>query len=933
MRLRTSLVAAFLLLTTVASAPASVAAPRAKGAAAAAADPREAQVQEHVLDNGLKVLLWPTKATPLVSVWTWYRVGSRNERPGASGLSHLLEHMTFKGTAGIPRDEMTRTVDRRGGRWNGYTWLDQTAYFATATRGALPDLLRLEAERMTKATLSEEDFEAERNVVMAELAGSENNPQEVLHREVVAAAIKAHPYHWPTLGWSTDLANITHDELVAHYRSFYYPGNATLVVVGDFDAAAALAQVKEAFGGIEKRAAPAERKSVEPPQHGERRVTLAQPGSARHLQVSWRAPALSDPDFAAYLVADAVLAGAKGTNLWSMTDHAATRTSRLHQAVVASGLATHASSFLAPTADPFLVSLRLTVADGADPATVEAAAVRAAEGLPDSVTETEVERAKSQLRARLVFESASITDLGHQLGLFETAARTGAGWRSLFRLPAAVKAVTVADVKRVSAKYWTPSNRTVGWYEPVAASGAAMPSPRGAGDAAKKKDGAMAPARYLLHGGWLGAPASRAAARPARVGPAVTRTVLPGGLVVLAVRNPLAAEVVIRVDTQAGSAWEPAEKSGLAALTAHLLPSGGGAHDEAAVADVFDSAGATLDIAVDEERAVLTARMLAEDAAELMPVLRDLVTAPTFPAAAFEREKDAAIADARDRGADTRAVAEATLRAALYDAADARGRHPRGTPTALAQITREDVVDLHKRMWRPDTTVIAVSGDLDPVAATKLVRRAFGKWKARGAKPAPPAPRAAAAAAAVPGWVGRIQIASKSQTDVILGWDGLARSHPDWLALRAANTALGEIGLGGRIGRALREEKALAYYAWSSLEGGASPGPLLVRTGVDPARVEEAIATIRGVLAQTVDGGVTESELADAKALLLGELHHRFETNGSTTDFLADLEHWKLGIDFPRKHAAAVEALTLDDVNRAAKTWIRADGIAVTAGP
>lgn len=928
MRPRSFLAAALLALLPLASAPA------APKPAAPGVDPREAQVQEHVLENGLKVVLWPTEATPLVSVWTWYRVGSRHERPGASGLSHLLEHMTFKGTEGIPTEEMTRTVDRRGGRWNGYTWLDQTAYFETATRDALPDLLRLEAERMSKATLSEADFEAERKVVMAELAGSENNPQEVLHREVVAAAIKAHPYHWPTLGWSTDLATITRDELVAHYRSWYHPGNATLVVVGDFDPVVALARVKEAFGGIEPRAAAPEKKAVEPPQHGERRVLLSRPGSARHLQVSWRAPAFSDPDFAAYLVADAVLAGAKGTNLWSMADSMATRTSRLHAAVVATGLATHASSSLAPTADPFLVSLRLTVADGADAAKVESAAILAAEGLADAVTPKEIERAKAQLSARLVFESASVTDLGHQLGFFETAARGGAGWRAFFRLPSAVKAVTLADVKRVAAKYWTADNRTVGWYQPVSSSGGAAPAHHGAGDAARKKGGAArvpAPSRFLAHGGWLGASAAAPAAKPAPVGPAVKRSVLRGGLVVLAVRNPLAPEVVVRVDTQAGSGWEAADKAGLAALAAHLVPSGGGTRGEAAVADVFDSAGATIDVEVDEERAVLTARMLADDAAALLPVLRDLVVTPTFPPAAFEREKTAAIADARERGEDTRAVAEATLRAALYDAADARGRHPRGTATALALITRADVAEFHRRTWRPDGTVIVISGDLDPAAATKLVKKAFGTWKASGAKPAPPAPRAPAAAE--PGWVGRIRLASKTQTDVVLGWDGLARSHPDWLALRAANTALGEIGLGGRIGRALREEKALAYYAWSSLDGGASPGPVLVRTGVDPAKAEEAIATVRAVLAKAITDGVTETELADAKALLTGELHHRFETNASTADFLADLEHWKLGVDFPKKHAAAVDALTLDEVNRAAKTWIRADGIAVTAGP
>jgi len=917
MRLRRLLPAAAALFL-VAAGPSRPAKPPA--------DPREAQVEELILENGLKVLLWENKAAPLVSVWTWYRVGSRHEQPGASGLSHLLEHLTFAGTEGIPKEAFTATVDKRGGRWNGYTWLDQTAYYETAARDALPDLLELEAQRMTKALLSAADFESERSAVMAELAASETNPTEVLHREVVAAAFKAHPYHWPTLGWSSDLAGITREEVVAHYQQRYHPANATLVVVGDLDRVAVAKLVQEKFGALERRPLPPVRNATEPPQQGERRVSISRPGSTRLLQVSWRAPAFGDPDFAAYLVADAVLAGAKGTNLWAMADVAAPRTSRLHAKVVANGLATHASSSLVPTTDPFLDSVRVTLSETADATAVEAAVVDAVEGLAANASDADVERAKAQIAAKLVFESASVTDLAHQLGFFDTVGGADA-WRAFFRLPAAVKKVTTADVKRVAAKYWTSDARTVGWYLPP-------PSKRTGGG----KTGSAAPsslARYsgaplatAMPGGVLAA----APVKPAPAsGPAITRTVLPNGLVVLAVRNPLAPELVVRVDASAGSAWETADKAGLAALTARLIPSGSAKLDEAGVALAFDAVGATLDVAVDEERASVTARMLVPSADALVPVLRDLVMTPSFPPAAVERERTAALESARDRSEDPRTAAEATLRAALYPAVDARGRDPRGATSTLAPIGRADVADFHKRVWRPDTTVITISGDLDTASAVRLVKKSFGGWRANGAKPTRGEP--GASVSANPGWIGRIHFEGRPRTDLVLGWEGPARNHADWLALRAANTALGEIGLGGRIGRVLRDEKGIAEYAWSSVGGGSGPGASFVRAGIDPKKTDEALTAIRGVLTQVSSEGITDAELADAKTLLTGELAHRWETNLAAAAFLADLEHWKLGADYPKKHAAQVDALTRERVAEAAKTWIRPDAIGVTAGP
>ena len=193
-------------------------------------------VHQRTLDNGLKVLVHALHTAPLVSVWCWYRVGSGDEVPGRTGVSHWVEHMNFKGTTNIPRDEMKGIVERFGGMWNGYTWIDQTTYLETAGRDALDQMLFIEAERMANGLYEPADCESERTVIISELQGGENDPEQLLDTEVTATAFRAHPYRHPTIGWLDDLQS--HDAgttSIGHYRQHYIPNNATLVVVGDVE--------------------------------------------------------------------------------------------------------------------------------------------------------------------------------------------------------------------------------------------------------------------------------------------------------------------------------------------------------------------------------------------------------------------------------------------------------------------------------------------------------------------------------------------------------------------------------------------------------------------------------------------------------------------------------------------------------------------------
>jgi zinc protease len=423
------------------------------------------KVRTAYLDNGLKVLIKELQTAPLVSVWCWYRVGSGDEQPGQTGVSHWVEHMNFKGTVNIPRDEMKGIVEKFGGTWNGYTWIDQTTYLETAGKDALDTLLFIEAERMGNGLYEPADCESERTVIISELQGGENDPDQLLDTEVTASAFRAHPYRHPTIGWIDDLRSMTRDDLYGHYRRHYVPSNATLVVVGAVDADSVLRGAEKHFGSMAAGAQTVRARPAEPRQVGERRVRIEREGTTAYLKYAWHAPAASGDDFFPMLVLDAGLTGAKGLNIWSSFRGALPqRKARLYDALVERSLASAVSGSLVATKEPFLYTISLTAMDGVPLAALEEAAdAEIARVRAGGLTEAEVARAKRQLRARLVFENDSVTNVAHQIGYFETVV----GPDYLDGVADRLHAVTAEHVAAVAAKRLGSENRTVGWFQPV----------------------------------------------------------------------------------------------------------------------------------------------------------------------------------------------------------------------------------------------------------------------------------------------------------------------------------------------------------------------------------------------------------------------------------------------------------------------------------
>ncbi len=414
------------------------------------------------LRNGLEVRLKPIHTTPIVSSWIWYRVGSRNEVPGGTGLSHFVEHMQFKGTPKFPSGVMDRAISRDGGVWNAFTWLDWTAYFETMPADRIDLALRLESDRMTNSVFDSREVERERTAIVSEREGHENEPTFRLDEEIQAAAFRVNGYHHEVIGDMHDIKTITCRDLFEHYRSYYVPSNAVLAVVGDFSVRPMLDRIRELFGVIPKKPRPGFQARPEPPQPGERRVILEGPGETAYLKVAFRVPPARDPDFMALTMLGSVLAGAASLNFFA--GGISNKTSRLYRALVDNEVAAGVRAGMAATMDPYLYVIHVTLLPDRTPEEALSLLDDELKRITDEPVEMdELKKALKQARALFAYGSESITNQGFWTGFSEMFA-DGAWFDSyLDRL----EAVRAEDVLEVARRYLLPTKRIVGMYKPT----------------------------------------------------------------------------------------------------------------------------------------------------------------------------------------------------------------------------------------------------------------------------------------------------------------------------------------------------------------------------------------------------------------------------------------------------------------------------------
>jgi zinc protease len=424
-------------------------------------------IYETTLENGLSVRLKEIHTSPIISHWVWYRVGSRNEIPGKTGISHWVEHMQFKGTPSFPASILDKAISHDGGYWNAFTYLDWTTFFETLPADKIELALKLEADRMVNSNYDPEEVESERTVIISEREGSENEPLFRLSEAVQAAAFTAHPYRTEIVGNKEDLNTIQRDDLYAHYQSHYNPGNAVLAMAGDFDTEEMLQTIQAVYGSLPRRETI---KAVIPTEEisaAEKRVDVSGPGETEYIQLAYRAPGAADPDFFTFTVLDSLLTGPSGLNMFG-GGGISNKTSRLYRALIDEELAVSVSGGLQATIDPFLYEIMLTLRND-QPAekSLEVIESEIDRLFSERVSEAEIARAVKQARALFAYGSENITNQAFWLGYSEMFASYSWFENYVNRL----EQVSPENLRETAVKYLKPANRVVGYYHAKEKSG------------------------------------------------------------------------------------------------------------------------------------------------------------------------------------------------------------------------------------------------------------------------------------------------------------------------------------------------------------------------------------------------------------------------------------------------------------------------------
>jgi zinc protease len=414
------------------------------------------------LPNGLLVLLKEIHTAPLISHWIWYRVGSRHEIPGFTGVSHWVEHMQFKGTPKFPASELDRAISRLGGFWNAFTTPDWSAFFETLPAVYIDLALSLEADRMLNSTFDPAEVETERTVIISERQGSENEPLFRLGEQVLAEAFKVHPYHYEVIGELGDLQRLQRDDLYRHYHSHYIPNNAVLTIAGDFNTPEMLSRITDLYGSLLPGELPAHQERIEPPQESERQAIVEGPGETTYIQFAYHIPPAVHADFLPLAVLDSLLCGPSDLSVFG--GGLSNKTCRLYRALVEKEFAVSVYGGLQATVDPHLHTITALLHPDSSTESLAAALEGEIQRIQDTPpTPEDVARAVKQARALFAYNSESITNQAAWLGFAEMFANHA--WLEDYLDRLAV--VTPDDVQRAAQTYLRPQNCTLGIYLPT----------------------------------------------------------------------------------------------------------------------------------------------------------------------------------------------------------------------------------------------------------------------------------------------------------------------------------------------------------------------------------------------------------------------------------------------------------------------------------
>ena len=854
-------------------------------------------ISEYQLPNGLRVLLAPDDSKPTTTVNITYLVGSRHENYGESGMAHLLEHMVFKGTPS--QGNIMTALGKRGMDFNGTTYTDRTNYFETFA--ASPENLRwvlgMEADRMVNSWIARADLDKEFSVVRNEMESGENRPESVLYKQMLAATFDWHNYGKDTIGARSDVENVQIERLQAFYRKYYQPDNAVLVIAGAFEPAQALAMVEQSFGPV-----PRPTRVLEPtytreaPRDGAREVTVHRVADSYYLAALYLISAGAHPDTAALAVVGEILASPPA--------------GRLHTQLVERKKASQSSMWILDFAEPGCMIFWLELDKSHSLSQARQAMLEQIEGVARKpITAAELARAKASLLSD--FDNTINNAQGLAIALSEAIAK--GDWRLYFLQRDRIEALTLADVQRVALHYLQASNRTLGQFVPVAKpQRTEIPATPAVADMLADYQGKPAVAQGEVF-----------ALTPTAIEEHTLRSTLPGGTQLLWIPKKTRGQTVSgQILIELGDEKSLSGRASALELAATLLPRGAGRRSRSEISTALDALKTKLSVSQQAQSLVLQFETVRASLPALMPLLRDILRAPTFSAAEFAQARSQALTFANSQRSDPEAVAGNALAHGLNHFGRQDVRYARSLDERIADLqtlSLPQVKAAYADLAGGASAHFAMAGDFDPAWAQTAASALFNGWTnkrsfARMYKGVSE-PKPSTLQLETPDKANAVYLAAVPLK--------LQDTLPDYALLCLANEILGA-GTQSRLLERLRQQEGISYGAGSQLQASSfEPSGRLTLWAIfapeNRAKVEQAVAQ---ELERLLAGGITETELQDAKK----SLDQQRLTTWAQDSALAQiqLDHGRLGrtMAFSEALYGQISAATVAQVNAAIVRWI-----------
>jgi zinc protease len=855
-------------------------------------------ISEYRLENGLRVLLFPDPSKPTVTINLTVFVGSRHEGYGEAGMAHLLEHMLFKGTPTHP--QIPKALQSRGADYNGTTWVDRTNYYETlpATDENLEFAIRLEADRLVNSFVRAEDLKSEMTVVRNEFERGENMPAYVLGQRMMATAFEWHNYGKSTIGNRADIERVPIEALQRFYRKYYQPDNAMLVVAGRFDEDKALEYIGKYFGVLKRPERVLEQTyTEEPPQDGERMVTLRRVGDVAVVGALFHIPAGAHPDFPAIDVLETALSSQPS--------------GRLYKALVEQKKAADISGAAFAWHDPGVIRFMAEVATGNAPEAVLEAMLDTLELVVDrGLTKEEVDRAKQRLLKRRELAASDTSELAIELS--EWAAQ--GDWRLYFLYRDRLEQVTVEDVNRVAREYLQPTNRTVGLYIPTEEPQRTVVPPT--------------PSLAEIIGDYRGRETASAGeafdVTPAKIEARTQRTAIDGIQVALLPKKTRGNVVVVRLTLRYGDKQSLAGFNKAAEALPVLMTRGTKLLTRQQIQDLLDQNLATLQAAGQPGEATFAIQTKRDNLPAVLDILRQVLREPTLPASELEIWRQQVRSDLEQGLTDPQALAVRKVQRILspYPTNDVRY-----IPTLeeelkqLQDLEAAAVRKLYAEFLGSQAGQLVIVGDFDAESTLKTCQAMLQGWKARQ----PYERFGRTGDVDVRAELVRIETPDKANAFYFAGYVApLSDSHPDYPALVIGNYIFGAGALSSRLGDRIRQREGLSYGVGSVLRASAldERTTLSMYAITNPANIDRVIQGIREELLRLRDEGVTPQELETARQGFLQHQELARTEDPNLARILDDTLYARRTMDYYTQLEERIRQLTPEDIKTAFRKHI-----------